>query len=72
MLYVKNLPTWERIARVIGAMAMALCAWHFRSGPGGVIFGLSAAITVVTGVVGFCPMCALAGRRLDARNKARQ
>jgi hypothetical protein len=71
MFYAKNLPTWERIVRVVGAALMALCAWHFRSGPAGIIFGVSAAVTVLTGLVGFCPMCALAGRRLDAKTKAR-
>lgn len=72
MLYVKNLPTWERLVRVLGAVFMSLCAWHFRAGPGGVIFAISAVATLLTGVVGFCPMCALAGRRLDARAKARR
>lgn len=71
MVYAKNLPNWERIVRVLGAAFMVLCAWHFRSGPAGIVFGASAAMTVLTGLVGFCPMCALAGRRLDARAKER-
>lgn len=71
MFYAKNLPTWERVVRVLGAALMGFCAWHFRSGPAGIIFGVSAAVTVLTGLVGFCPMCALAGRRLDARTKDR-
>lgn len=67
MLYSRNLPVWERVVRGGGALLMAGCGWHFRSGPLGLIFAVSAAITLVTGLVGFCPMCALAGRRIDAK-----
>jgi hypothetical protein len=70
MFYAKNLPTWERVVRVVGALLMALCAWHFRAGPAGVLFGVSAAITILTGLIGFCPMCALAGRRMAAKPRA--
>lgn len=69
MLYRKNLPMWERAVRLLGAAAMGLCAWHFRAGPGGVIFAAAAVVAALTAVVGFCPMCALAGRKLDARGK---
>ena len=69
MLYRKNLPTWERLVRLLGAAAMAGCAWHFRTGPALYIFGASAVVAALTAVVGFCPMCALAGRKLDARIK---
>ena len=48
---------------------MAGCAWHFRTGPALYIFGASAVVAALTAVVGFCPMCALAGRKLDARIK---
>ena len=64
MFYVKNLPTWERAVRLVGATAMALCSWQFSPTPLGVVFGISAAITAATAVFGFCPMCSIAGRRL--------
>lgn len=66
MLYFKiNLPAWERTFRVLVGLS-ALCAtylfpiepWMRWSG-----FAVGA-ILAVTGFVGFCPMCALAGRRL--------
>lgn len=69
MLYRKNLPTWERGVRLLGAAAMAACAWHFRAGPALYIFGIGAAVAALTAVVGFCPMCAVAGRKLDAQAK---
>lgn len=69
MFYRKNLPTWERVVRVLAAISIGVCAWHFRSGPGGIFFGISAVVTGLTAVLGICPMCAMAGRRLDARSK---
>ena len=65
MFYAKNLPTWERAVRLFGAAGMALCSWQYSPTPLGIIFGISAAVTALTAVVGFCPMCALAGRKLQ-------
>ena len=47
MFFLKrNLPTWERAARIIGGIAVG------------------AAVTrVLTAFVGFCPACAMVGRR---------
>lgn len=64
MIYVKNLPLWERALRVGLGMAAAayavlnldgMSAWAVAGG------GVGAALT---GIFGFCPACALAGRRL--------
>lgn len=69
MIYVKNLPMWERSLRIGGgALAAAyailsadgVIAWIILAG------GIGAALT---GIFGFCPACALAGRRLDKRLK---
>jgi hypothetical protein len=65
MFYVKNLPTWERILRVIIGMAslvIAYLSWGHSN------FGLASAaigaMLSMTGLMGFCPMCAMVGRRL--------
>ena len=63
MWYVKNLPAWERALRIGAACLMALCAWHFRDTVAAWGFGIAAASSALTAVVGYCPMCALAGRR---------
>jgi hypothetical protein len=63
MWYAKNLPAWERIVRFGGALLMAVGAWHVGMTPIGWVLAASAAITVFTALVGFCPMCALVGRR---------
>lgn len=67
MFYSKNLPTWERAIRFLGAAIMALCSWQYSYSPLGIAFGVSAAIMVLTAMIGFCPMCALAGRKLKAQ-----
>ena len=68
MLYRKNLPGWERGVRVVAALAMATCAAHFGRNPVGTTFAVLAAVAAATAFFGFCPACALAGRRL-ARNR---
>ena len=63
-LYAKNLPSWERSLRVAVALAGAALAAALLPTPGRWI-GVAGALGFgVTGLVGFCPMCALAGRRL--------
>ncbi len=70
MIYPKNVPNFERIIRI--AFAILLVGAAFVSGP---VFGEptplrtvllvgSALFLVVTGFVGWCPMCALVGRKL--------
>ena len=65
MFYVKNLPTWERIIRVM--MAIALAAYGFlglgTTTAGYVAMGMGV-MMLMTAFLGFCPMCAMAGRKL--------
>ena len=68
MFYTKNLPSWERALRLVAGLGMGLCAWQFWGTPLGYVFALGGAVMAATSTVGFCPMCALAGRRLDRRN----
>jgi hypothetical protein len=68
MLYQKNLPGWERALRVLGAVAMIAFG---LAGPVGAALGwllvASGAFVALTGFVGFCPACAVVGRKLDRR-----
>lgn len=65
MFYVKNVPSWERILRlVMGAMALAFAAMSWGS-PLAMAAGVMGAVLAMTGLVGFCPMCAMVGRKLD-------
>jgi hypothetical protein len=63
----ENLPTWERATRAIAGIAMAACGF-LAPGLGGTSAGLIVsavgALTLLSGLVGFCPACAMVGRRL--------
>jgi hypothetical protein len=62
--YAKNLPAWERMLRILIAVAVVAYALVKLMSPWSWVVAGSAAGFAVTGLVGFCPACALAGRRL--------
>jgi hypothetical protein len=70
MIYVKNVPNWERVLRVIVGLAVVAWSLVILGGAWGVLLALSAAGIVASGLVGFCPACAMVGRRLDKAGKA--
>lgn len=64
MFYVKNVPNAERVVRVVvGAVVAGLALTQF-GGVAGWLAAASAAGLVASGLFGFCPACALVGRRL--------
>jgi Protein of unknown function (DUF2892) len=68
MFYRKNLPGWERAARVLGGAAMISCGFlGLRGLPIGYLIAGAGVVIVMTGFFGFCPMCAMAGRRLPSQ-----
>jgi hypothetical protein len=69
MFYVKNVPVWERILRVL--MGFAGLGYAFMNwGVSGLAVGMGimGAVLAMTGLMGFCPMCALVGRKLSKEN----
>jgi uncharacterized membrane protein len=67
MFYRKNLPGWERAVRTIGGVAMI--AYGLLSMPGtmaGYLIAGTGAVAIATGFFGFCPMCAMVGRKLPS------
>ena len=67
MLYVKNLPLWERSLRIGGGTAATVYAVLNMGGAWGwAVIGGGVGVAL-TGLFGFCPACALAGRRLAKR-----
>lgn len=64
MLYVKNLPVWERTLRVGGGLALAAAAWVWVPGGWGTVLAASGLGMAVSGLLGFCPACAMVGRKL--------
>ncbi len=67
MFYIKNLPRWERMLRLGAGAAVVVYALLNMSGPLGWAVLAGGAGMALTGVFGFCPACALAGRRLARR-----
>ncbi|MCK1639482.1 DUF2892 domain-containing protein [Bradyrhizobium sp. 157] len=67
MFYRKNLPGWERAVRTIGGVVMV--ADGLLGVPGttaGYLIAATGAVAIATGFFGFCPMCAMVGRRLPS------
>lgn len=65
MFYVKNVPGWERVLRsVLGMLALAYAVMNWGGAGFAVAVGIVGAMLAMTGLIGFCPMCALAGRKL--------
>jgi hypothetical protein len=67
MLYVKNVPPIERVIRVlmgVGLLAGAVL-WLGPTAKGWVL-GAMGLMAAMSGLIGWCPMCAMAGRKLDA------
>lgn len=64
MFYRLNLPRWERALRIVAGLAVgasALAGWGWSlTGALGLAAGAGA---LATGWIGFCPACALFGRR---------
>jgi Protein of unknown function (DUF2892) len=63
-LYVKNVPTWERALRIAVAAAVIVYAMLALSGVWRPVVAAGAAGFALTGLLGFCPACAMVGRRL--------
>jgi hypothetical protein len=65
VFYLKrNVPGWERAVRVALGVAVAGMAASFAPSPVGMWIGIAGGLMfAVTGLVGFCPMCAMVGRK---------
>ncbi|QNK01331.1 YgaP family membrane protein [Dyella telluris] len=65
--FVKNLPAWERMVRMLIAALIIISGLAFLASPWSWLVAIAGAGFGITGILGFCPACALAGRKL-ARN----
>src|SRR5215469_7431729 len=63
MWYRKNVGGRERAARLIGGGLMLICGVvALHASPLGLLLSGAGVVTLVTGVFGYCPACAIAGR----------
>jgi hypothetical protein len=68
MLYVKNVPAWERVIRVLMGIGLVIASVAYF-GPTALGWGIGGrgAMAVMSGLLGFCPACAMVGRRLGPK-----
>ena len=67
MLYRKNLPGWERAVRAIaGAGMIAYGLFGLPGATTGYLIAGTGAVALLSGFFGFCPMCAMVGRKLPS------
>ena len=62
----RNLYRWERLLRVL--IGLALLAWALLAGSAPVwqyIAGGTGVTLIATALLGFCPLCAMAGRSIS-------
>jgi hypothetical protein len=65
LIYQKNMAGWESWARVVAGAIMVACGLLGLKGmPVGYLVAVIGAMTVLTGFFGYCPACAMAGRKL--------
>jgi hypothetical protein len=69
MFYMKNVPHWERALRVVlGLLGLGFAAFNWGVSGLATGAGIMGATLALTGLFGFCPMCALVGRKLNRGN----
>jgi hypothetical protein len=68
MLYVKNVPSAERVIRVLVGFALlgGALVWLGATPPGW-LMGSMGMMAAMSGLIGWCPMCAMAGRKPASR-----
>jgi len=67
MFYVKNVPLWERVLRSLAGVALIVFgAVQFGMTTSGFMVIGTGIMVAFTGFVGFCPACALVGRKLKS------
>jgi hypothetical protein len=70
MIYKKNVGTLERFVRVIAGCSMIACGFVvFGRMPLAWVAAVAGALTVASGAIGFCPACAMLGRRQLSRSE---
>lgn len=71
MIFKRNVGSKERIARVIGGALMILCGVvGLHATPLGLGVAALGVVSLITGLLRFCPACALAGRQSNDNCKS--
>jgi hypothetical protein len=59
--YRKNIGGLHQTVRVAAGIAVAIAAWVYLTGAPAWLVALGGAGFALTGLIGYCPMCAMAG-----------
>ncbi len=72
MFYRKDIYTWEQGLRIIASVVLMVYA-ALSMPPGMLSYALIASCIAIglTGVFGFCPLCAMTGRRMKTANEGK-
>ena len=63
MFYRKNVFAWEQLLRIIAGLAMIGGGLLYLAGWPGYALAMSGVALAVTGIFGYCPACAMVGRK---------
>lgn len=64
MFYTKNLPMWERLLRILGGIGAIAYGWLEAPSTTVLVIASATGVTLIlTSLFGFCPACAMVGRR---------
>jgi len=63
MFYRKNLLAWEQMLRVLAGFAMIGGGLIYLTGWPAYLVAAGGAFLAVTGIFGYCPACAMVGRK---------
>lgn len=63
MFYRKNLFAWEQVLRIVVGIAMVGGGLIIMSGWPGWLVAVGGGMLAITGVFGYCPACAMVGRK---------
>ena len=61
-MFAINVPAFERLVRILLGVGTSAYAYFGLPGPSILLVAMGACVAL-TGLVGFCPACALVGRR---------
>lgn len=70
MFYPKNVPNWERLARLALSLVLIVLALFGNPTPLGLVLLIGSAVFLVaTAFIGWCPACAMVGRKLKKKSQ---
>jgi hypothetical protein len=68
MLYRKNVYAWEQVLRLIAGVAMIAGGFAWQAGWPAYLLAGAGLYAALTGVFGYCPACAMIGRKPVGRD----